>query len=65
MGIFRVPLYTMSDGLRGFPTFLQNSFVGNAYQQLKAGLLGSEILNKEEFRAAEAASQTRLSSELL
>lgn len=61
MGIFRVPLYTMSDGSRGLPTFLQNSFVGNAFQQLKAGLLSAAILNEDEFRTAETVSLTRLS----
>lgn len=54
MGTFRVPLYTMEDGVRGFPTFLKNSFIGNACQELKAGLLHSSILSKEEIEAAEA-----------
>ncbi|KAK3927760.1 U8 snoRNA-decapping enzyme [Frankliniella fusca] len=58
MGTFRVPLYTMSDGHRGFPTFLRNSFVGNAYQQLRRGLLEASIMSEEEIRAAEAVSRT-------
>ncbi len=57
MGTFRVPLYTMSDGQRGFPTFLRNSFVGNAYQQLRIGLLKASIMSEEEIRTAEAVSQ--------
>ncbi|XP_052128761.1 tudor-interacting repair regulator protein-like [Frankliniella occidentalis] len=57
MGTFRVPLYTMSDGQRGFPTFLRNSFVGNAYHQLRRGLLQSSIMSEEEIRTAEAISQ--------
>lgn len=60
MGTFRVPLYTMFDGVRGFPTFLRNSFVGNAYQQLKAGLLHASIMTKEEIETAEAVSQSNV-----
>ncbi|KAE8741162.1 hypothetical protein FOCC_FOCC013325 [Frankliniella occidentalis] len=60
MGTFRVPLYTMSDGQRGFPTFLRNSFVGNAYHQLRRGLLQSSIMSEEEIRTAEAISQKML-----
>ncbi|XP_034243642.1 U8 snoRNA-decapping enzyme-like [Thrips palmi] len=63
MGTFRVPLYTMHDGVRGFPTFLKNSFIGNACQELKAGLLHAAILSKEEIGAAEAVviSSSKLS----
>lgn len=54
MGTFRVPLYTMDDGVRGFPTFLKNSFIGNASQELKAGLLHASIMTRKEIEVAEA-----------
>ncbi|ODM89822.1 U8 snoRNA-decapping enzyme [Orchesella cincta] len=33
-GLSLVPLYTLKDGIRGLPTFLTNSFVGSALEQL-------------------------------
>lgn len=58
MGMFRVPLYTMSDGCRGFPTFIKHSFVGSAYAQLRRGLLHAGIMSEDEIKAAEAVSCT-------
>jgi len=54
MGTFRVPLYTMHDGVKGFPTFLKNSFIGNAFQELKAGLLHASIMSRVEIEKAES-----------
>ncbi|XP_053454469.1 U8 snoRNA-decapping enzyme [Nycticebus coucang] len=34
MGLVRVPLYTLRDGVGGLPTFLENSFIGAAREQL-------------------------------
>uniref|UniRef100_A0A2K5Z2P1 U8 snoRNA-decapping enzyme n=1 Tax=Mandrillus leucophaeus TaxID=9568 RepID=A0A2K5Z2P1_MANLE len=34
LGLVRVPLYTLRDGVGGLPTFLENSFIGSAREQL-------------------------------
>ncbi|XP_046388851.1 U8 snoRNA-decapping enzyme-like [Ischnura elegans] len=56
LGTFRVPLYTMGDGLRGFPAFLSHSFIGNAREQLLLTLEKLGILNSEEISTAVANS---------
>jgi len=48
MGIFRVPLFTMEDGYRGFPGFLNNAFIGTAKQQLLSSLDLLNIMPKKE-----------------
>lgn len=58
MGTFRVPLYTMSDGVRGFPTFLRNSFVGNSCRQLLTGLRHASIMSEEEIKCAQAIAKS-------
>lgn len=55
LGTLRVPLYTMGDGFRGFPTFLTNSFIGNARLQLLYSLKHLKILTDEEIKMAEQA----------
>lgn len=55
LGTVRVPLYTMGDGFRGFPTFLTNAFIGNARLQLLYALKHFNILTDEEIRTAEQA----------
>lgn len=55
LGTVRVPLYTMGDGFRGFPTFLTNSFIGNARLQLLYSLKHLNILTDEEIKMAEQA----------
>ncbi|XP_071443707.1 U8 snoRNA-decapping enzyme-like [Hetaerina americana] len=57
LGTFRVPLYTMGDGLRGFPAFLSNSFVGNARDQLLHSLKILGIMTAAELSAAVTASK--------
>ncbi|XP_046561154.1 LOW QUALITY PROTEIN: U8 snoRNA-decapping enzyme-like [Haliotis rubra] len=57
-GIVRPPLFTMGDGLRGFPAFLANHFAGNAREELVIGLSLSNLLSQEEIQAALKASQT-------
>ncbi|KAK6640053.1 hypothetical protein RUM43_008330 [Polyplax serrata] len=47
LGNFQVPLYTMEDSFRGFPAFLQNSFIGNAKTQLLESLINLNILTPE------------------
>ncbi|CAH1400209.1 unnamed protein product [Nezara viridula] len=48
MGIMRIPLYTMIDGYRGFPAFLDNCFIGNSKEQLIYTLILKGIMTKEE-----------------
>uniref|UniRef100_G1QR29 U8 snoRNA-decapping enzyme n=1 Tax=Nomascus leucogenys TaxID=61853 RepID=G1QR29_NOMLE len=38
LGLVRVPLYTLRDGVGGLPTFLENSFIGSARDQLLEAL---------------------------
>ncbi|XP_045394630.1 U8 snoRNA-decapping enzyme isoform X1 [Lemur catta] len=38
LGLVRVPLYTLRDGVGGLPTFLENSFIGAAREQLLEAL---------------------------
>ncbi|XP_073986493.1 U8 snoRNA-decapping enzyme-like isoform X2 [Rhodnius prolixus] len=52
LGTVRVPLYTMTDGYRGFPAFLQNKFIGNSRQQLLECLKILKIMNAEEIQKA-------------
>uniref|UniRef100_A0A667HJQ5 U8 snoRNA-decapping enzyme n=1 Tax=Lynx canadensis TaxID=61383 RepID=A0A667HJQ5_LYNCA len=41
LGLVRVPLYTLRDGVGGLPAFLENSFIGTAREQLlEAALRG-------------------------
>lgn len=54
MGTIRVPLFTWLDGVGGFPTFLKNSFIGIAAEELKDGLMHALIMSKLEIEAAEA-----------
>ncbi|KAH9518952.1 U8 snoRNA-decapping enzyme [Bulinus truncatus] len=51
-GIIRVPLFTMGDGVRGFPAFLANQFAGNARSELIRGLLMSKLFNEVEMERA-------------
>jgi len=51
-GIVRVPLFTMGDGLRGFPAFLANQFAGNARDELIRGLLASKLFTEEDMAVA-------------
>ncbi|XP_066992707.1 U8 snoRNA-decapping enzyme [Anabrus simplex] len=55
MGLLRVPLYTMGDGYRGFPTFLTNAFVGNSRQQLLHTLNHLGLMSKDEISKALSA----------
>jgi len=58
MGILRVPLYTMNDGYRGFPAFLNQNFIQCSRQQLLLSLDAKKILTKNEID--EAVSSSRL-----
>ncbi|XP_073975833.1 U8 snoRNA-decapping enzyme-like isoform X2 [Rhodnius prolixus] len=55
LGVLRVPLYTMCDGYRGFPAFLQNKFIGNSKQQLIESLKLLNIMTSDEIEKAKNA----------
>lgn len=38
LGLVRVPLYTLRDGVGGLPAFLENTFIGTAREQLLEAL---------------------------
>ncbi|XP_040818851.1 U8 snoRNA-decapping enzyme-like [Ochotona curzoniae] len=45
LGLVRVPLYTLRDGVGGLPAFLKNSFIGTAREQLQEALHDLGLLN--------------------
>ncbi|KAL1782484.1 U8 snoRNA-decapping enzyme [Sigmodon hispidus] len=47
LGLVRVPLYSLHDGVGGLPAFLENSFIGAARDQLLDTLQDLGILNPE------------------
>lgn len=47
LGLVRVPLYTLRDGMGGLPAFLENSFIGVAREQLLEALQDLGILAPE------------------
>lgn len=51
-GIVRVPLFTMGDGIRGFPAFLANQFAGNSRSELIKGLLTAQLFSEKEMSVA-------------
>lgn len=54
----RVPLHTMEDGDRGFPTFLAGKFIGNSRKQLIVTILRRKIMPSEAVaRAVQHAKQ--------
>ncbi|KAL8621360.1 hypothetical protein ACOMHN_053381 [Nucella lapillus] len=65
LGLIRVPLYTMADGLRGFPAFLANQFIGNARRQLLVGLSHCRVLTAEEINTGVTRCNQHLSKTLL
>lgn len=59
LGLVRVPLYTLRDGVGGLPAFLENSFIGTAREQLlealkDLGLVESGSLSKAAGRRISA-----------
>lgn len=55
LGTIRVPLYTMGDSYRGFPVFLNNSFIGHSRNQLLFALKHLKIMTENDIdRALEA-----------
>lgn len=65
MGLVRVPLYTLQDGLGGLPAFLDNSFIGVAREQLlealqDLGILAPETVSKLKERIVQLKQAIRL-----
>ncbi|XP_014255064.1 uncharacterized protein LOC106669818 [Cimex lectularius] len=60
LGLVRPPLYTIADGYRGFPAFLDSPFIGNAKQQLLLGLLLKNIMSQKEIMEALAKTKAGL-----
>ncbi|CAM4619515.1 unnamed protein product [Lepidochelys kempii] len=60
LGLVRVPLYTLRDGVGGLPTFLSNSFVASARQQLLQALGALGLVPEAELRRADAVSRKGL-----
>ncbi|XP_028922918.1 U8 snoRNA-decapping enzyme [Ornithorhynchus anatinus] len=59
LGLVRVPLYVLQDGVGGLPAFLENSFIGVAREQLVDALQGLGLLGPEQLQQALAMAQTR------
>lgn len=47
LGLVRVPLYTLRDGVGGLPAFLENSFIGTAREELLEALQDLGLLKSE------------------
>lgn len=45
----RVPLYTLRDGVGGLPAFLENTFIGNAREQLLEAIQNLGLLEPGSF----------------
>nr|XP_004664249.1 U8 snoRNA-decapping enzyme-like [Jaculus jaculus] len=55
LGLVRVPLYTLQDGVGGLPTFLENSFIGTAREQLLDALQDLELVEPDYISGLKAA----------
>lgn len=60
MGLVRVPLYTLRDGVGGLPAFLSNTFIGNAREQLLHALDTLQLVPGEQLQKVIAMTQNRL-----
>ncbi|XP_059124500.1 U8 snoRNA-decapping enzyme [Peromyscus eremicus] len=45
LGLVRVPLYILRDGVGGLPTFVENTFIGDAREQLLDALQDLELMD--------------------
>ncbi|KAJ7317427.1 hypothetical protein JRQ81_003589 [Phrynocephalus forsythii] len=57
MGLMRVPLYTLRDGVGGLPAFLSNTFIGNAREQLIQVLEVFHLVPREMLQKAVHAAR--------
>ena len=46
-GTIRVPLYILTDGVKGLPMFLTNKFAGHAREQLVTSIRDHQIIPQE------------------
>ncbi|XP_048343120.1 U8 snoRNA-decapping enzyme-like isoform X1 [Sphaerodactylus townsendi] len=60
MGLVRVPLYTLRDGIGGLPAFLTNTFIGSAREQLLHALETLQLVPREQLQKAVTVAQKRL-----
>ncbi|KAL8164379.1 UNVERIFIED_CONTAM: U8 snoRNA-decapping enzyme [Gekko kuhli] len=60
MGLVRVPLYTLRDGVGGLPAFLSNTFISCARDQLLHALETLELLPREQLQKAVTVAQKKL-----
>lgn len=60
MGLVRVPLYTLRDGVGGLPAFLSNTFIGTARDQLVRALETLELVPREQLQKAMVVAQKKL-----
>ncbi|XP_015263936.1 PREDICTED: U8 snoRNA-decapping enzyme-like [Gekko japonicus] len=60
MGLVRVPLYTLRDGVGGLPTFLSNTFISCARDQLVHALETFELVPREQLQKALTVAQKKL-----
>ncbi|XP_019291930.1 U8 snoRNA-decapping enzyme [Panthera pardus] len=51
LGLVRVPLYTLRDGVGGLPAFLENSFIGTAREQLLEAIQDLELVESGSLTA--------------
>ncbi|XP_063150308.1 U8 snoRNA-decapping enzyme-like [Candoia aspera] len=59
MGLIRVPLYILRDGVGGLPVFLSNAFIGNAQGQLIHALDTLQLMPAEQLQKAVRIAQKR------
>ncbi|XP_051789608.1 U8 snoRNA-decapping enzyme-like isoform X2 [Erpetoichthys calabaricus] len=52
MGLIRVPLFTLRDGVGGLPAFLCNNFIGNARDELVDALRHLRLINEDRLASA-------------
>ncbi|CAH2316377.1 U8 snoRNA-decapping enzyme [Pelobates cultripes] len=52
MGLVRVPLYTLRDGMGGLPAFLCNNFIGNSKSQLLYAIRSLHLLREDQIQEA-------------
>ncbi|XP_074872613.1 U8 snoRNA-decapping enzyme-like isoform X2 [Carettochelys insculpta] len=55
LGLVRVPLYTLKDGVGGLPAFLSNAFIGRAREQLVQALGALGLVPPAQLQQAVAA----------
>ncbi|XP_004381507.1 U8 snoRNA-decapping enzyme [Trichechus manatus latirostris] len=57
LGLVRVPLYTLRDGVGGLPAFLENSFIGAAREQLLEALQDLGLLESRSLQGLKISAR--------